>query len=306
MRNAFANELLNKAQSDSSVILLTGDLGFGVFDEFQKKLPKQFFNCGVAEQSMVGIAAGMAGAGFRPFVYSIGNFSTFRCLEQIRNDVSYMQNPVTIVAVGAGFGYGSQGYSHHAIEDISIMRTLPNMDIFLPADEFEVRLSLDLILKSKSAAYLRLGKGGEETIHTESLPISRSPIRVRHGGEIVICFAGAIGFEVIEATRQLALEGIETSVVSLPILDFDSVARFLQESEGFPIVSVEENVLAGGFGSYLLEVSNSKNLNSKIHRLGVHNPTSLKVGSQSFLREQSQIDMKSIISFIRNIVIPSK
>lgn len=306
MRNAFANELLNKAQNDFSIVLLTGDLGFGVFDEFQAKLPKQFFNCGVAEQSMMGIAAGMAAAGFRPFVYSIGNFSTLRCLEQIRNDVCYMHNPVTIVSVGAGFGYGSQGYSHHAIEDISIMRSLPNIDIFLPGDEFEVRLSLDLILESKNPAYLRLGKGGEKAFHTECLPVSRSPIQIRYGGDIVICSVGAIGFEVMEATRQLSLEGIEASVVSVPVLDFESVASFLRKSEGLSIVSLEENVLAGGFGSYLLEVSNSTNLNSKIHRLGVHNPTSLKVGSQSFLRQQSKIDLNSIISFVRDIVTTSR
>jgi transketolase len=306
MRDTFANELLKRAQGDSSVVLLTGDLGFGVFDEFQAKLPKQFFNCGIAEQSMVGIAAGMAASGFRPFVYSIGNFSTLRCLEQIRNDVCYMQNPVTIVSVGAGFGYGSQGYSHHAIEDISIMRTLPNMDIFLPGDKFEVLLSLDLILSSKNSAYLRLGKGGEKVLHTEKLQVSRSPIQMRNGRDILICSAGAIGFEVIEATRLLSLEGIEASAVSVPVLDFESTASFLQKSEGLSIVSVEENVLAGGFGSYLLEVSNSLNLNSKIHRLGVHNPTSLKVGSQSFLRQQSQIDLNSIISFVRSIVLTSK
>jgi len=306
MRNAFANELLKRAQGDSSVVLLTGDLGFGVFDEFQAKLPKQFFNCGIAEQSMVGIAAGMAAAGFRPFVYSIGNFSTLRCLEQIRNDVCYMQNPVTIVSVGAGFGYGSQGYSHHAIEDISIMRTLPNIDIFLPGDDYEVLLSLDLILSSRNSAYLRLGKGGEKALHAEKLQVSRSPIQIRNGRDILICSAGAIGFEVIEATRLLSLEGIEASVVSVPVLDFESTASFLQKSEGLSIISVEENVLAGGFGSYLMEVSNSMNLNSKIHRLGVHNPTSLKVGSQSFLRQQSQIDLNSIISFVRSILMTSK
>lgn len=306
MRNTFANELLNRAQKDSSILLLTGDLGFGVLDKFQEKLPKQFFNCGVAEQSMMGMAAGLAATGFRPFVYSIGNFPTLRCLEQIRNDVCYMQNPVTIVSVGAGFGYGSQGYSHHAIEDISIMRTLPDVDIFLPGDEHEVRLSLELILESKRPAYLRLGKGGEKAFHSDNLPISRSPIRIREAGDVVICSAGAIGFEAIEATRQLALEGIEVSMVSVPVLDYESVADFLRKSEGLSIISVEENVLAGGFGSYLLEVSNSINLNSKIHRLGVHNPTSLKVGSQSFLRQQSQIDMHSIISCVRNIVMTSK
>jgi transketolase len=302
MRNAFAGELLTLAHKDSSIVLLTGDLGFGVLDQFQAKLPSQFFNCGVAEQSMMGIAAGMAASGFRPFVYSIGNFPTLRCLEQIRNDVCYMENPVTIVAVGAGFGYGSQGYSHHAIEDISIMRTLPNLEVFLPGDEFEVRMSLELILQSKSPAYLRLGKGGEKALHSDNLPPSRSPIRIGEGTDLMICSVGAIGFEAIEARRQLNLEGISVSLYSVPVLDYESVATLLKNTEGLPILSVEENVLSGGFGSYLLEVSNSMKLNSKIHRLGIQNPTKLGVGSQSYLRQQSKIDVNAIILNARNIV----
>ena len=302
MRDSFAKVLLAEAQIDPKIVLLTGDLGFGVLDEFQKKLPRQFFNCGVAEQSMMGIAAGMASEGFRPFVYSIGNFSTLRCLEQIRNDVCYMNNPVTVVSVGAGFGYGAQGYSHHAIEDLSIMRTLPNMDVFLPGDEFEVSLSLNLILRSKNPSYLRLGKGGEEPIHEKNLVVSRSPIQLSHGKDLIICFAGAIGFEAKRAMKALASEGIHVSLVSVPVLDYASIGSFLKNCSDMPILSIEENVLAGGFGSYLLEVSNTMNLDSKIYRLGVSNPTLLGIGSQTYLRKQSKIDVDAIIENVRKIL----
>jgi len=165
LRNAFATQLLDIARADSSILLITGDLGYGVLDRFQQELPEQFINAGVAEQTMMSMAAGLAASGYRPFVYSIANFPTFRCLEQIRNDVCYMDNPVTIVSVGAGLVYGVHGYSHHAVEDLAIIRSLPNITIYSPCDSVETKYSVNKILESKHPAYLRLGKGGEPLIH---------------------------------------------------------------------------------------------------------------------------------------------
>ena len=159
MRTAFARNLLEIAKVDSSVILLTGDLGYGVLDDFSSQLPDQFINAGISEQSMMSMAAGFASKGFRPFVYSIANFPTFRCLEQIRNDVCYMGNPVTIVSVGAGLGYGNLGYSHHAIEDIAIIRSLSEMQIYSPCDSNEVGYVLEKIMNENKPSYLRFGKG---------------------------------------------------------------------------------------------------------------------------------------------------
>ncbi len=146
MRDTFIHALIDIAEKDSRVVLLTGDLGFGVVEKFAEKYPDRFWNCGVAEQSMMSIAAGLAKSGLRPFVYSIANFPTFRCLEQIRNDVCYHNLPVTIVSVGGGLGYGTLGYTHHGIEDISVMRPLPNISIYSPADPSETKDVLSQIV----------------------------------------------------------------------------------------------------------------------------------------------------------------
>ena len=172
MRDSFANTLLEEAKKNSSIVLVTGDLGFGVLDKFQQELPKQFINAGVAEQTMMGMAAGIASTGKRVFVYSIGNFPTLRCLEQIRNDVCSMNNSVVVVSVGAGYAYGSQGYTHHALEDIAIMRALPNMDILVPADPQEASLLTTHLANTQKPSYLRLGKSKEAIIHKEKIRIS--------------------------------------------------------------------------------------------------------------------------------------
>ncbi len=173
MRDAFVKKLTEKAADDPSIMLLVGDLGFGVVADFGETYPRQFLNCGVAEQSMVGIAAGMAAAGRRPFVYSIANFPTLRPLEQIRNDVCYHGLGVTIVSVGAGLAYGSLGYTHHAVEDISILRSLPGMRVFSPADAIECRAAVDEILATPGPAYLRLGKNKEPLMHEAPPDLSR-------------------------------------------------------------------------------------------------------------------------------------
>jgi transketolase len=155
------------ASSDEKIFLLVGDLGYGVVDDFAKSFPKQFLNVGVAEQNMMGMAAGLAHSGYKVFVYSIANFPTIRCLEQIRNDVCYHNLDVTIVAIGAGFGYGTLGYSHFAIEDLAVLRCLPNLNIYSPGDSYELEVTLDQIATDKGPSYLRLGKNGENNLTSE-------------------------------------------------------------------------------------------------------------------------------------------
>ena len=164
MRDAFLRSLITLAETDDRVALLTGDLGFGVVEKFGTKFPDRFWNCGVAEQSMIGIAAGLAKSGMLPFVYSIANFPTFRCLEQIRNDICYHNLPVTIVSVGAGLGYGTLGYTHHGIEDIAALRSLPNISIYSPSDPIDVTNILTRISQNPAPTYFRLGKNGEPEI----------------------------------------------------------------------------------------------------------------------------------------------
>jgi transketolase len=164
--------LLDNAKKDPNIVFITGDLGFGVIEDFQSQLPGQFINAGVSEQAMMGMAAGIASTGKRVFVYSIGNFPTLRCLEQIRNDVCLMNNPVVIVSVGAGYSYGSQGYTHHALEDIAVMRALPNMNVYVPCDSVEAKALTNYLCKDKSPSYLRLGKSGEPILHKSDILVN--------------------------------------------------------------------------------------------------------------------------------------
>jgi transketolase len=165
MRSAFIDELINAAEEKDNIAFVVGDLGFGVIEPFLKRFPKRFINAGVAEQNMMGLAAGMASEGIHVFVYSIANFPTFRCAEQIRNDVDYHNLPVTVVAVGGGVAYGNLGYSHHAVQDYALLRAMPNMMIAAPGDPLEVRACMRYLVNNPQPSYLRLGKAGEPCIH---------------------------------------------------------------------------------------------------------------------------------------------
>jgi transketolase len=180
LRREFIDELTEFALVDQSIILLTGDLGFGVLERFRDLLPNQFLNLGIAEQSMMGIAAGLAKCGFRPFVYSIGNFPSMRCMEQIRNDVVYMDLPVTIVALGAGFSYGTAGYSHHLVDDIGAIRSF-NMEVYVPDGPSCSKKVINRIIERRKPAYVRLGRGGESesmtALHLIDLPKLRKRIK---------------------------------------------------------------------------------------------------------------------------------
>ena len=295
MRNKFAGKLLSKALLDKKILLLTGDLGYGVLDEFAGKLPDQYLNVGVTEQSMMSMAAGLASKGFRPFVYSIANFPTLRCLEQIRNDVSYMNNPVTIVAVGAGLSYGNLGYTHHATEDISIMRSFPNMTIYSPASPFEVEACVEDILSNKSPAYLRLGKGGEKELHkTKDLNVSE-PILLNQGNEGFIVSIGALTFMVLEISQQLQAHGINPTIYSMPKITKHSVKLLLETVQDSYLLTIEEHILSGGFGSWILEEANLGKFFAKISRIGINNSFTESFGDQNYMLNQFQITPKNCV-----------
>ena len=298
MRNTFAAKLLNLAIKDPSIILITGDLGFGVLDEFAKKLPKQYINSGIAEQSMMSMAAGLASRGFRPFVYSIANFPIMRCFEQIRNDVCYMNNSVTIVSVGAGLSYGNLGYSHHGIEDISVIRSLPNIKLYSPADSEEVELCIDQLYKDNKPCYLRLGKGNESRIHSSPLERNFENIEIRRGVYGTIAFTGAIGSRVLDAVDSMNSPSVNPRIFSMPFLSENNLVKLLETTDGEPLVTVEEHSNIGGFGSWLLEIANDKNLQTDIKRLDLRKHDIYKLGSGEFLLNEAKLSMDNIISVI--------
>lgn len=296
MRDAFVSQLSLLAERDPSVLLVTGDLGFGVLSEFARRFPNQYLNAGVAEQNMTGIAAGLALEGRRVFTYSIANFPTLRCLEQIRNDVCFHELPVTIVAVGGGFAYGPLGFSHHATEDVAVMSALPGMRVMAPNDPAEARACTDFAGRAKGPSYLRLGRNGERRLHAAEL-VSMSEGRMlllsksRQCEVAVIggCGATDLASEVFESLER---SGIETSLWSSPfIYPFDrEVVEELSRSAAL-VVSVEEHSVFGGLGSRCAEVIASARSGRARHlAFGIPPRPMHAVGDQRYLRAAAGLD----------------
>lgn len=274
MRSTFINTLLGLAERDPNIWLLCGDLGFSVLEPFRDRFPARYCNVGVAEQNMAGIAAGLAHAGKTVFIYSIGNFPTFRCLEQLRNDVCYHGADVKVVAVGAGFAYGSQGYTHHALEDVAVMSVLPNIEVFVPCDPVEVRLATQAMSVSRKPAYLRLSRAGEPVLTGEGLSDARQPHVLREGGDVLMLTSGAIAANCLSAADALAKEGLRAGVVSVPCLkpfDADFVRRVARDA-GL-IVTIEEHVLRGGLHAAVVAALASNSARPPVLGLGVPEPS---------------------------------
>ena len=251
MRNAFADELFKLASKDEKIILLSGDIGNRVFDNFKKNFPSRFYNCGVAEANMTGIAAGMAMCGLKPITYTITPFNTTRCLEQIRIDICYHNLPVIIVGVGAGLSYSSLGGSHHSCEDIAFLRSIPNMRILCPSDAYETRALLNEALKNPSPTYLRIGKKGELLVYEEIPKISIGKVHlVKEGNDICIISTGNIMPIALETAHKMEKDNISTAIYSMHTikpLDISSLNTIFKKFK--LIISLEEHTLIGGLGS---------------------------------------------------------
>lgn len=296
MRDTFVRTLIALAKENPNIELITGDLGFGVLKPFWERLPDQFINAGIAEQNMTSAAAGMALEGKTVFTYSIGNFPTLRCLEQIRNDCAYHGANVKIVCVGGGFVYGSLGMSHHATEDIAVMRALPGVAVLCPGDLIEAEEATKAIAKYPGTCYLRLGRGGEKRIHDhiDNFEIGKA-IKIHDGEKIAIFSTGAIFEEVAGAEAILAEHDIYPAVYTFPTvkpIDRAAIARCAVDFD--MIVTVEEHNIVGGFGSAVAEVLAELPERARLLRIGIHDTYSSIVGSQKYLRSQFGLDSGGI------------
>lgn len=301
MRDTFISELISQAENNKDLMLLTGDLGFGVFEEFEKLFPKQFLNVGVAEQNMAMVSAGLALQGKKVFIYSIGNFPTLRCLEQIRNDICYHNLNVTVVSIGGGFSYGQLGMSHHATEDLSIMRSMPNMVVSSPSNIKEVRKITNYFCKSKGPSYLRLDKS---FVNFEKFNFSQKKASVlREGSSITLIGTGGVVGELLKASDILINQKIDCRVLSMHTikpLDFSSIDKAVKETKG--IISVEENNIIGGLGSAISEYCLEANKIPKhFYKIGLKDEFSSIVGDQNYLRNYYQINSKNIIKKVQEI-----
>lgn len=307
MRDTVIRTLIELGKEDKDVELITGDLGFGVLKSFWETLPNQFINAGIAEQNMTGVAAGMALEGKKVFTYSIGNFPTLRCLEQIRNDCAYHNANVNVICVGGGYVYGSLGMSHHATEDIAILRALPDVTVICPGDPVEAALAVKKIAQTDGTCYLRLGRGGEQNVNTviKEFEIGKA-YKLRDAKDmnkkVAVFSTGAILEETSKACDMLEEQEIAVEQYSFPTVKPIDRAVIEDCTNRFDnIFTVEEHNIVGGFGGAVAEVLAECGGKAKLHRIGIDDFYCIEVGSQAYLREQVGINAEGIVRKVKGV-----
>lgn len=284
MKKIFIDELIKARKKNDKIILIVNDLGYGMIEPFQKLFPKSVFNAGVSEQSMMGYAAGLAAKGKHVFVYSIGNFNTFRCAEQIRNDIDYHKLPVTIVSAGAGVGYGNLGYSHHAIQDYSLMRVFPNMVIASPGDKIELIACMNFLTKKPQPSYLRLDKSSNFQIHKKKIKLTPgkwvkvfNQIKTSNKKDIYLSTGSVIEY-LLEKIKNKKIKN--KTLYSVPLWSMKSKNSQRKKISKYNKITVfEDHFQDGGFQSWL----NESLVNTKINSKSLSRNVIDDVGSQSYL-----------------------
>jgi len=287
VRNEFVDELVALAEHDERVMLLTGDLGFMVLEEFQRRFPDRFLNCGVAEQNMVGVATGLAEAGFVPFVYSIATFSTLRPYEFIRNGPALHDLPVRIVGVGGGFDYGHNGITHFALEDYAVMRAQPAIATIAPADAAQARAAVRATADHPGPAYFRVSKRGDELPGLDGrFELGRLEI-LREGADAAILAIGSIAHEALAAAELLAERGLQATVALVSSFNPEPADEIVELLGGVPTaLTVEAHYRNGGLGSLVAETIAERGLACRLLRAGVDRMPRGETGSQRYLEEQ--------------------
>lgn len=306
MRDTFIGKLTELARSDPRICLLTGDLGFGVLEKFRDAVPDQYLNMGVAEQNMTGVAVGMALDGRVVFTYSIANFPTLRCLEQVRNDAAYHDASVKIVSIGGGFSYGQLGMSHHATEDLAIFRALPQVEVYAPGCLWEVEQLVPAIVERPGTALLRIDKSnaGRTQRDGERLEVGKMR-RLREGDDAAIFAIGGILKVALDASDELrAKHGINASVFSVHTLKpFDTAAVLDACRRSSLVVTLEEHVVEGGLGGAVAEACMDAGVAPRaFRRVGIRGGFSSIVGSQDYLRARHKMDAISVVDTIHAIL----
>lgn len=285
MRNTFISHLTERAKENDKIVLIVGDLGYSVIEEFQKQFPTRFYNAGISEQNMASMAAGLASEGFHVFIYSIANFPTFRCAEQLRNDVGYHNLPVTVVTVGGGLSYGNLGYSHHAIQDLGLMRLFPEYTIAAPGDSIETKMCLDYLLKNPSPSYLRLKKAGEINYNQhayEIIPGGWNEILPSQNNKILLTTSGGlhIAHQMVKSNPEYSGYGI----FSCPLWGAGfKVFQQKQINKFDEIITIEDHLLDCGFGSWLRESIVQLDSHTKVKNKALSLDVIGKVGTEEHL-----------------------
>lgn len=306
MRQAFLHTLVAELRRDPTIMLLTADTGFHVFDDFQREYPNNYLNVGIAEAAMIGVAAGLALAGRKVFVYAIAPFVTFRCLEQIRLDLCYQRLPVKIVGVGAGLTYGPAGPTHHAIEDIAVLNCLPNMTIFCPGDALEAAAVVAASLELPGPCYLRLGKSGEPAVHpagsTLDFTVGRG-IKFRPGRELAIIATGNMLASGVEVCGLLEDLGLSAALISMPTVKPLDRELLVQLAKELPLlVTLEEHNLIGGLGTAVADLLASEGLSVRLLKIGIPDCYTDCAGSQEYWRDRYGLTPPQIVTRITGLL----
>lgn len=309
MRGAFFRAMLRLAERDQRVHLIVGDLGFGVTEEFAKRFPKRFLNAGVSEQNMTGVAAGLALSGKIVFTYSIANFPILRCLEQLRNDVCYHNANVKVVAVGGGLAYGSLGVTHHATEDLSIMRSLPRMAVVAPGDPVEADAATVAVAAHDGPCYLRLGRAGEPTVHRGEIDFQLGrAIRVRDGQDLTLISTGGMLETAVQVAELLAVAGLEARILSMhTVRPLDEEAVLMASRETHAVFTLEEHSVTGGLGGAVAELlAECGEGPGTFKRFGLPASFSSVVGTQEYLRERHGLSAEALVASIRSMFVKAR
>jgi transketolase len=309
MREAFMHRLLERAREDAGIVLITGDLGFGVIDKFEQELPEQFLNAGVAEQDMTGVAAGLALGGLRPFTYSIGNFATLRCLEQLRNDCAYHDLPVTAVAVGGGFSYGPLGFSHFATEDLAVMRAIPGITVLAPGCSWEAAGIVDaLVERTTGCVYVRLDKSEAAPTGRPAETFAIGPPRLlREGVDVALITTGGILGEALKAAVVLDLMGVSASVLHIPTVSPFDQGAFVGIAESVRcLVVIEEHCRSGGLYGAVAEAMVARGMARPVVSIAIPDEFARVVGSQTYLRRLYGMDAAAIAERAAALAGPQK
>jgi len=295
MRAAFSEALVRLAKMDPNVLLLTGDHGYALFDDFRRECPKQYINAGIAEQNMVGMAAGLARTGLRPFVYGLSAFIPVRVVEQIKLDIAHDNLPVVLIGDGAGFVYSHLGTSHQSTEDIACTRAIPNLSIYSPADRFEVTACMNLAYRIKAPVYFRMGKSDLGDLHSTQLQITEGDLlRLKDGqvGDVTFIATGSRVCIAMEIACEHFPEAVVWSAPCIKPINHDRVINICKKSHA--VIVLEEHSILGGLGSVITEIS-SEFAPVRILRVGVQDRFSHYCGTYEYLLKEHALDKEAIL-----------
>ena len=296
MRNSAAKAIKEYCDKNKDGFLIAGDAGFGVWEEFQEDLPAQYINPGINEQATIGLASGMALSGHKVFYYNIIPFVLMRCYEQVRVDICYANLPVILIGIGSGITYAPAGMTHYSVEDITLAKTMPNLNIISPSDPTQVKKALEYAIQSNKPTYIRISRSGEPILFEENIDITK-PVYLQKGVKKAIIFHGSIVDEVIKASEELENVAVISFAMISP-LDENETTKILNQYE--TIYVVEEHFSNGGLGSILSDFAMEHKIDITIEKIAIHNHYIHKIGSCSYLRKEFNIDADSIVKKVSN------